>query len=120
MTTEPMSELEGGLATSRVLTAECWQQIETVLLDLDGTLLDLSFDNYFWCERVPEAWAQAHGVSASAARAHLVPRFRAWEGRLEWYCVEHWSRELQLDIAALKRAESGRVRWLPGARAFLT
>src|SRR5690606_507131 len=25
-----------------------WNQIDTVLLDMDGTLLDLHFDNHFW------------------------------------------------------------------------
>lgn len=102
-----------------VLTRGCWNAVDTVLLDLDGTLLDLSFDTYFWRERVPSAWAQARGLTLEAARRELAPRFRACEGRLEWYCIEYWSRELGLDIAALKRAEAERIRWLPGARSFL-
>lgn len=106
------------LAPTR-LSDSCWRALDTVLLDLDGTLLDLSFDTYFWRERIPRAWASARGLSLEAAQAELAPRFRACEGRLEWYCIEHWSRELGLDIAALKRAEAARIRWLPGAREFL-
>ncbi|MCP4043692.1 MAG: haloacid dehalogenase, partial [Gammaproteobacteria bacterium] len=30
-----------------------WNSIHTVLLDMDGTLLDLHFDNQFWLEHVP-------------------------------------------------------------------
>lgn len=30
-----------------------WKEIDTVLLDMDGTLLDLNFDNHFWKEFVP-------------------------------------------------------------------
>jgi putative hydrolase of the HAD superfamily len=114
-----MNHPESGVRASAALTPSCWNAIDTVLLDLDGTLLDLSFDTYFWRERVPAAWAVARGLALEAARAELAPRFRACEGRLQWYCIEHWSRELGLDIAALKRAEAERIRWLPGARAFL-
>src|SRR5689334_25104417 len=96
-----------------------WSAIDTVLLDLDGTLLDLAFDNYFWLERIPAEFAAAGGLSVEAARAALLPRFRAREGTLDWYCVDHWSRELGLDVPDLHQREGGRVAWLPGAREFL-
>lgn len=99
--------------------APAWDRIDTVLLDLDGTLLDLDFDNYFWQTRVPERWGVQRGLDLQAARAALAPRFRAREGTLEWYCVDFWSRELALDIRALTRAEAHLIRWLPGAREFL-
>ena len=97
-----------------------WSAIDTVLLDLDGTLLDLSFDNRFWRHTIPAAWARARGVTLEEARAHLTPRFRAREGTLDWYCVEFWSRELELDVAALKRASMHEVRWLAGVPEFLS
>ena len=79
-----------------------WQTINCVFLDMDGTLLDLNFDNHFWGEHVPLRYAEHHNMSIEDAKAELVPRFREKEGTLDWYCVEHWSRELQLDIVALK------------------
>lgn len=96
-----------------------WSHIDTVLLDLDGTLLDLAYDNHFWLEVVPVAYAAARLTSVAAARAELAPRFRACEGTLPWYCIDHWSRELGLDIQALKRANTERIGWLPGAEGFL-
>src|SRR5579862_8977390 len=96
-----------------------WAQIDTVLLDLDGTLLDLAFDNHFWLEVVPGEFAAARGISASEARERLIERFRACEGTLNWYCIEHWSRELGLDIVTLKRTVTDRIAWLPGAVDFL-
>src|ERR1700744_2770464 len=97
-----------------------WGHINTVLLDLDGTLLDLAFDNHFWLEIVPAAYAAARTTSVDVARTELAPRFRACEGTLPWYCIDHWSRELGLDIEALKRANTERIAWLPGAQEFLS
>ena len=96
-----------------------WDRIDTVLLDLDGTLLDLAFDNYFWLESIPAAYAAARGITPDEARAALLPRFRDWEGKLEWYCIEHWSRELALDVGSMHWRERERIGWLPGAEDFL-
>ena len=79
-----------------------WRDINTVFLDMDGTLLDLRFDNHFWLEHVPQRYAQARGMDQATAKAELLARYRSREGTLEWYCVDHWSRELGLDIALLK------------------
>jgi putative hydrolase of the HAD superfamily len=96
-----------------------WEEIDTVLLDMDGTLLDLRFDNYFWLEILPERYARRHELSLEAARARLAPLFREKQGTLDWYCIDFWSRELSLDIAELKREACGEVRFLPGAERFL-
>jgi putative hydrolase of the HAD superfamily len=96
-----------------------WEEIDTVLLDMDGTLLDLRFDNYFWLEVLPERYAQRHELSVQAARETLAPRFVAKQGTLDWYCIDFWSRELSLDIAELKREVCAHVRFLPGAERFL-
>ena len=96
-----------------------WEDIDTVLLDMDGTLLDLRFDNYFWLEILPERYARRHELSLEAARARLAPLFIEKQGTLDWYCIDFWSRELSLDIAELKREACGEVRFLPGAEQFL-
>lgn len=52
-----------------------WKTIDTVLLDMDGTLLDLHFDNHFWLSLVPQEFKQAtgseHGRSAAVSRKCL-------------------------------------------------
>jgi putative hydrolase of the HAD superfamily len=97
-----------------------WSAIDTVLLDMDGTLLDLRFDNWFWQEHIPSHFAAANGLSAAEAWAQIAPRFRAVRGTIQWYCIDHWSLELDLDIAAIKRAALAQVGYLPGAREFLS
>ena len=80
-----------------------WNDIETVLLDMDGTLLDLNFDNHFWQEHVPLRYAEQHNMSLEESKAALYPKFRNAEGTLDWYCVDYWSSQLGLDIAKLKK-----------------
>jgi HAD superfamily hydrolase (TIGR01509 family) len=79
-----------------------WSDIDTVLLDMDGTLLDLHYDNHFWLEHVPRRYAEKHALSLEAAREALRGRYKQVEGTLDWYCVDYWTRELNLDIALLK------------------
>ena len=93
-----------------------WTSIDTVLLDMDGTLLDLRFDNWFWQEHVPTRFAKARGLSGDEVRAYLDPKFRARRGTMDWYCIDYWSRELGLDIAALKRAAGPQVSTYRGRR----
>ncbi|RZU36934.1 putative hydrolase of the HAD superfamily [Fluviicoccus keumensis] len=80
-----------------------WSLIDTVLLDMDGTLLDLHFDNYFWQEFVPEVWGRQNGHTLAESKQLLYPRLEAERGNLNWYCLDHWSAELGLDIVALKQ-----------------
>ena len=96
-----------------------WQRIDTVLLDMDGTLLDLQFDNYFWLELVPERFAQRHGLTLEEARRALEPRFAAVHGTLDWYCTDYWTHELDINIARLKYEVREQVRYLLGAEEFL-
>ncbi len=79
-----------------------WSRIDTVLLDMDGTLLDLHYDNHFWLEHVPRRYAEKHALTLKAAKDALRGRYKQIEGTLDWYCVDYWTRELDLDIALLK------------------
>ena len=79
-----------------------WNHIDTVLLDMDGTLLDLRFDNYFWLQHVPQRYAEKHALDIEQAKQTLFPLFRSVEGTIKWYCVDYWSETLGLDIAELK------------------
>lgn len=96
-----------------------WGQIDTLLLDMDGTLLDLAFDNFFWNELVPAEYAGAKGLAPAEAEAIIRARYAEVIGTLPWYCIDHWTAELGLDLERLKLAHRHRIRYLPGAEEFL-
>jgi HAD superfamily hydrolase (TIGR01509 family) len=96
-----------------------WNAIDTVLLDMDGTLLDLHFDNHFWLQHLPQRYAEHHGVSRALAEAELLPLFREHAGTLNWYCTDFWSRELKLSIRDLKREVAHLIALRPDADTFI-
>ncbi len=79
-----------------------WSHIDTILLDMDGTLLDKYFDDHFWEEYVPKIYAKEYGLTENAARKVLLQKYQAVESTLEWCDLDFWSKQLGLDIPELK------------------
>lgn len=96
-----------------------WSAIDTVLLDMDGTLLDLNFDNVLWNEHIPRRYAEHHGMSHEAARDYLFSQFTEHRASLAFYCIDHWSAVTGLDVAAEHRCLTHLIRYRPFAEAFL-
>ena len=96
-----------------------WNDIDTVFLDMDGTLLDLRFDNHFWLEHVPRRYGEKNGMTTREVKEVLMPKYRSLEGSLEWYCVDFWSRQLGLDIVRLKEEIDHLIAVHPHVVAFL-
>ena len=92
---------------------------ETLMLDMDGTVLDLAYDNYVWKELVPEHYAEAKGISIDVARSRLYAKYHAIQGDIQWYCLDHGSERLGLDVLELHRGVNHRIDYLPGATGFL-
>jgi len=96
-----------------------WHSVDTVLLDMDGTLLDLEFDNWFWQKHVPECYARQQGLDRAEADRIIHDWITSHLGTLNWYCLDFWTAELGLEIARLKRQAGDRIAIRPGADTFL-
>lgn len=96
-----------------------WDEIDTLLLDMDGTLLDLAFDNHFWLELIPDYWAKKNSCSIGEAKSTLFPMMKEQEGKLEWYCLEYWEKRLDLPLIEIKKQVASSVAFREGTEAFL-
>ena len=96
-----------------------WESIDTVLLDMDGTLLDLRFDNRFWMDHLPEMYARQNGMELEKAKDRLFQAFTEKQGTLDWYCIDYWSERLQMDIPLLKQDLKHLIGPRPHAMEFL-
>jgi len=89
------------------------------MLDMDGTILDLAFDNYIWKDLVPRRYAAENGLSFETARERLFKKYAAVQGDLEWYCLDHWNDRLGIDVVKIHHDVTHRIGYLPGALCFL-
>lgn len=97
-----------------------WQDIDTVLLDMDGTLLDLHFDNYFWHTWLPKRYADIHGLDLEHTLQTLSAHIESYRGTLQWYCLDFWSDTFSVDISALKKEVQHKIAYRPYVKEFLT
>lgn len=93
--------------------------IKTVILDMDGTMLDLNFDDQVWNHRLPERIAQLRQQGVAASRSWVAETLAAERGSLQWYCLDHWSREFQLSLHALEEELADLIAVRPGTSEFL-
>lgn len=97
-----------------------WSEIDTILLDMDGTLLDLHYDNYFWRQHLPQIYAEQNDLSFDETMQILEPMFAEFAGTLNWYCVNFWSEQLGLDIMKHKHEVATKINYRPDAEHFLS
>ena len=96
-----------------------WAAIDTVILDMDGTVLDLYFDQEVWNRLLPERLATRHNCSVAEAERVLHQRLDSARGSLAWYCLDHWRSQLGIDIGGLECELSHLVRLRPQVETFL-
>tara|TARA_R110002124_G_scaffold134049_1_gene296662 strand:+ start:3572 stop:4246 length:675 start_codon:yes stop_codon:yes gene_type:complete len=96
-----------------------WSKISTVLLDMDGTILDLHFDNHFWLHHLPQRYSELHSVNLAEAKKLLLEHYQRVKGTIDWYCLDYWAEQTQLSITDLKREVQHLIQLRSDAHDFL-
>ena len=96
-----------------------WDEIDDVLLDMDGTLLDRHFDNFFFEEELPRRYASMHGLSFERSRDQLMAMYRSVEGELAWTDLDYWTERMGIDVVAMTKELDHMIGFLSGAENFL-
>jgi putative hydrolase of the HAD superfamily len=86
---------------------------------MDGTLLDLHFDTFFWLEHLPLRYAQIHKMEQDEARNWLHEKIIQQQGTLNWYCLDYWTEELKVPITELKHEVAEKIAFRPHVQDFL-
>ena len=82
-----------------------FKDIECLLIDMDGVILDNAYDNDFWQNQIPEVIADSKGIGFDDAKRLAIQIFNYKKNTKDWYDVDYWSNMLNIDIEAQKRSE---------------
>ena len=96
-----------------------WRDIDTVMFDMDGTLLDLQFDNYFFLQVIPETYAEINSISKEKSLLIIKRLYHEVQGTLKWYSIDYWTEQLKIDMPRLKRSVVNKISIRPNVELFL-
>lgn len=102
-----------------IISKISFDKIKYVLLDMDGTLLDKYFDDYFWEHLLPEKYAEKKQITFGRAKEELFAKYKIHEGTLNWTDIDFWSKEVDIDIPALKEQIHHLIEVHPHVEDFL-
>ena len=91
----------------------------TIIFDMDGTLLDLAYDDFIWNELLPQRYAETHGCSLEHSRTVLFEFYQEHNHTLNWYSSRFWTSKVGIDVLAMQIEFKHRVALRPGCLELL-
>lgn len=96
-----------------------WSTVDNVLLDMDGTLLDLHFDATFWLTSIHATVSANTGESEQSIRERFLSELAKHEGSLTWYCTDYWTKFFKCNVIDEKKKLKHLIRSRPHTIEFL-
>ncbi|MDQ9020327.1 HAD-IA family hydrolase [Acinetobacter sichuanensis] len=73
-----------------------------IMFDMDGTLLDLAFDDLIWNHQLPERHAATHQCSLEQSHHTLHEFYQQHKHTLLWYSSKYWTAKVGVDVLQLQ------------------
>lgn len=89
------------------------------LFDMDGTLLDLAFDDFIWNQCLPERYAQVHQCSLEQSRQILFQFYKQHQHTLAGYSSVYCASKLSVDVVQLQYEFRDKISARLGCHALL-
>lgn len=95
------------------------QQQPIAMFDMDGTLLDLAFDDFIWNQCLPERHAQVHQCSLEQSQKTLFQFYQQHKHTLSWYSSAYWTEKVGVDVLRLQYDHRDKIKARIGCHELL-
>ena len=86
-----------------------------ILSDLDGVILDLSYDIKFWELWLPEHVADQTNQNIEETQAKIQAEIDIQRGTLNFYDLNYWDDLLNVDCMQIIKAKEEKCSYLEGS-----
>ena len=81
-----------------------------IMFDMDGTLLDLAFDDLIWNQELPKLHAITHQCTIEQSRDTLTAFYQQHKHTLSWYSSSYWTAKVGVDVLKLQYDFKHKIR----------
>lgn len=86
---------------------------------MDGTLLDLAYDDFIWNHLLPIRYAEIHQCTIEQSKTTLFEFYQEHNHTLNWYSSRFWTAKVGVDVLAMQIEYKDKVKKREGCLELL-